>query len=146
MNPNMDMPGTHDTMNMNDMTMHMTFYWGKNAVILFEGWPNSSLSMYVLSLFFVFVLSAAVEVLSVPPEAIRPWKSPAAGGLAQGAVHALRTALAYMVMLSVMSFNLGIFIAAVAGHAVGYFVVKWRALAVEAREETTAGSGSPPKV
>ncbi|PSS32649.1 Copper transporter like [Actinidia chinensis var. chinensis] len=132
----------NDTMNMKDMVMHMSFYWGKDATILFQGWPNHSLPMYILSLFFVFLLSLATEVLSVSPAAAKQWTSPVAGGLIQAGVYALRTALAYMVMLSVMSFNLGIFVVAVAGHTVGFFLVKCRAAA--AREEDA--TGFTPKV
>ncbi|KAF2306216.1 hypothetical protein GH714_015821 [Hevea brasiliensis] len=51
------------------------------------------------------------------------------GAISEASVYAVRMVLAYMVMLAVMSFNLGIFIAAVAGHAIGLFFVKARALA-----------------
>ncbi|KAL7169740.1 hypothetical protein ACSBR2_034722 [Camellia fascicularis] len=121
-------------MNM-DMVMHMSFYWGKDVIVLFQGWPNDSLGMYILALFFVFLLAAATEVLSIS-HTVKPGKSPMISGLTQAFVHALRMALAYMVMLSVMSFNLGIFIVAVVGHTVGFFFVKWRALA-EATPDTT---------
>ncbi|XP_057504704.1 copper transporter 6-like [Actinidia eriantha] len=130
------------TRNMKDMVMHMSFYWGKDATILFQGWPNHCLPMYILSLFFVFLLSLATEVLSVSPAEAKPGTSPVTGGVTQAGVYAVRIALAYMVMLSVMSFNLGIFVAAVAGHTVGFFLVKYRATA--AQEEAT--TGFTPKV
>ncbi|GMP85672.1 hypothetical protein CsSME_00038739 [Camellia sinensis var. sinensis] len=120
---------------MMDMVMHMSFYWGKDVIVLFQGWPNDSLGMYILALLFVFLLAAATEVLSISP-AVKPGKSPMNSGLTQAIVHALRMGLAYMVMLSVMSFNLGIFIVAVVGHTVGFFFVKWWTLA-EATTDTT---------
>ena len=51
----------------------------------------------------------------------------------QTCIYALRMGLVYLVMLSVMSYNLGVFIVAVAGHAAGFFLVKARALAVANR-------------
>ncbi|KAJ8899706.1 hypothetical protein K2173_019405 [Erythroxylum novogranatense] len=121
-------------MNMNmgsdDMPMmHMSFYWGRNAIILFSGWPKDSLGMYVLALFVVLSLAIFVEMLSVPPS-YKTGTSPVVGALTQASVHAVRMGLAYLVMLAVMSFNVGIFIAAVVGHAVGCFFVKARALAI----------------
>uniref|UniRef100_A0A6N2KKC9 Copper transport protein n=1 Tax=Salix viminalis TaxID=40686 RepID=A0A6N2KKC9_SALVM len=117
----------HDSMNpgsMNmspsDMMMHTSFYWGKDAIILFSGWPNGSLGMYILALFCVFLVAAAIEIFSAPeiPEWVRLFKA---------CVYAVRAGLAYMVMLAVMSFNLGIFFAALGGHATGFFLVKVRA-------------------
>ncbi|CAK9151420.1 unnamed protein product [Ilex paraguariensis] len=119
---------SNDSMYMKDMVMHMSFFWGKDVTILFQGWPDNNLGMYILALAFVFFLSAAVEILSVSP-IVKMGTSPVVGGLTQASVYAIRMALAYMVMLSVMSFNLGVFIVAVAGHAFGLFVVKYRALA-----------------
>ncbi|KAL0344502.1 UNVERIFIED_CONTAM: hypothetical protein Sradi_4281500 [Sesamum radiatum] len=78
------------TTNMDGMGMHMSFFWGKDVVVLFAGWPGSGRL-----------------------------------GISHGS--------SYLIMLSVMSFNIGIFVAVVAGHAVGSFVVKYRALTAVAR-------------
>ncbi|KAG6697515.1 hypothetical protein I3842_09G205000 [Carya illinoinensis] len=122
----MDMPPSDGSMSKHRM-MHMSFYWGKDATILFSGWPNQDLGMYVLALLCVFSLAVAIEVLSILP-AIKPGHIPIAGRMIQATVYAFRMALAYLVMLSVMSFNLGIFVAAVGGHAVGFFLAKTPAL------------------
>lgn len=116
----MDMPS--DGMNM-AMVMQMSFYWGKDTTILFSGWPDGRLGMYILALFSVFLMAAAVEILSVFPM-IKSSMSPIGKGLAQAAVYAVKIGLAYLVMLSVMSFNGGVFIVAVIGHGLGHFLVK----------------------
>ncbi|CAI9780108.1 unnamed protein product [Fraxinus pennsylvanica] len=128
-----------NNMNMDDMAMHMTFFWGKDVVVLFDGWPNGRLGMYILALVSVFLLAVAVEILAAPP--IKPRMKPLSGGLIQAAVYAIRMALAYLVMLSVMSFNVGIFIAAVTGHAVGFFFVKYRAIAAGHKMSVTEDRG-----
>ncbi|KAL5550197.1 hypothetical protein UlMin_000373 [Ulmus minor] len=126
MNPD-EMPMGGDLMNTTDMMMkHMSFYWGKDAIILFSGWPNHNLGMYILAFFFVFLLAVAVEILSVSPT-IKPGTAPSKAGFIQAGVYAFHIGFAYLVMLSVMSFNSGILIAAVAGHAFGYFLIKARA-------------------
>ncbi|KAK9290249.1 hypothetical protein L1049_008416 [Liquidambar formosana] len=107
------------------MMMHMTFFWGKNTEVLFSGWPVTSSGMYALSLIFVFVLAIFVEYLS-HSHLIKRNMSDVVTGLVQTCMHAVRVALAYMVMLAVMSFNGGVFLAAVAGHAVGFlFFGSW---------------------
>ncbi|CAI0540273.1 unnamed protein product [Linum tenue] len=105
----------------NKMMMHMTFYWGKDALILFSGWPGARTEMYVLALVFVFLLAFLVEWLS-GCRLIRKDAGRVGAGLIQTAMHGVRAGLAYMVMLAVMSFNGGVFLAAVAGHAVGFLV------------------------
>ncbi|URD86073.1 Copper transporter [Musa troglodytarum] len=92
----------------------MTFFWGKNSEILFSGWPGTRGGMYALALLLVFALSFLVEWLN-HCRLIRP-------GLARTALHAARVGLAYLVMLAVMSFNGGVLIAAVVGHAVGFLL------------------------
>lgn len=136
---------SNGSMNMNQMMMHMSLYWGKDVIVLFPGWPDQKLGMYVLALFFVFLLALAIEVLSILP-GVKPGTNPILGGLTQASVYAFRMGFAYLVMLSVMSFNLGIFIAAVAGHAVGFFIVKSRALATAERGETMSSTGITQKV
>ncbi|CAN6555696.1 unnamed protein product [Malus baccata var. baccata] len=105
------------------MMMSSGLTWGKDVIVLFPKWPDNNLGMYVLALFFTFLLAVTVEVLSVFPKH-RPAAKPYLSLIGQTGVHTFRTGLAYLVMLSVMSFNIGILIAAVAGHALGFFIVK----------------------
>ncbi|CAI9098340.1 OLC1v1034969C1 [Oldenlandia corymbosa var. corymbosa] len=129
----MQMPMSPDSMYnnnsssmMKDMVMHMSFFWGKDVTVLFPGWPGHRLGIYILALIFVFFLAFAVEVLSYSPSPAKAGASPVVASLVFAVIYAFRMALAYMVMLAVMSFNLGVFIVAVAGHAAGYFLVKLR--------------------
>ncbi|KAI3806582.1 hypothetical protein L1987_22491 [Smallanthus sonchifolius] len=122
----MPMPMPNDTMNHDMSMMHMTFFWGKDVVMLFNDWPNGKLGMYILALALVFVVAIAIEFLT-DCRAINTRASPVIRGLAQASVYGLRMALAYLVMLSVMSYNIGVFIVVVVGHAFGYFLVKYRA-------------------
>ncbi|XP_004507149.1 copper transporter 6-like [Cicer arietinum] len=101
--------------------MHMTFFWGKDALILFDGWPGGKTGMYVLALILVFFMSVLIELLS-RTRFIKPGSNPVAVGLVQTLLHALRIGLAYLVMLALMSFNGGVFLVAVLGHALGFFV------------------------
>ncbi|KAG8362893.1 hypothetical protein BUALT_BualtUnG0026200 [Buddleja alternifolia] len=129
---NMSMPtyNNQSMMNMDDMTaMHMSFFWGKDVVVLFASWPgNGRLGMYILALAVVFVLAVAAEFFSVPPRLKPRGLTPAVGAALHATVYGVRMVLAYLIMLSVMSFNVGVFVAAVAGHSVGRFVVKYIAL------------------
>lgn len=121
------------------MNMQMSFYWGKNAVVLFSGWPNNSLGMYILAILFVFFLALAAEVLSNQPP-IKRGTNPLKGGLIQSGVYFFRIGFIYLLMLAVMSFNVGIFIAAVLGHSLGFFVARSRAIAVANAEDQRSSS------
>ncbi|XP_073042322.1 copper transporter 6-like [Primulina eburnea] len=104
------------------MIMHMTFFWGRNAEILFHGWPGyDRLGMYFLSLAVVFFFAMFVEWLSHGNIIHEASRHGAVAGLLQSLVYALRVGLAYLVMLAVMSFNAGVFLVAIAGHSVGFF-------------------------
>jgi copper transporter 1 len=77
--------------------------------------------MYFLALVFVFVLAIVTEWLS--HSRLLNTRSSASGAiLAQTLLHALRVDLAYLVMLTVMSFNGGVFLVTIAGHALGFVV------------------------
>ncbi|KAL0915155.1 hypothetical protein M5K25_015554 [Dendrobium thyrsiflorum] len=108
--------------------MHMTFFWGDRVQILFSGWPGDrGLGVYLLALFLVAVAAAAEECLSTLSRRHAQPLAASAGvrasiGLVLTALHTLRMGLLYLVMLAVMSFNVGVLIAAVVGHAVGYLV------------------------
>lgn len=113
----MDMHMHHHPM----MQMHMSFFWGQHGEILFPGWPGTNSGMYALVLIFIFFLAFTVEFLSHTNFGRRV-SGTVAVGLVQTVVHTIRAGLAYMVMLAVMSFNGGVFLAAVAGHALGFLV------------------------
>lgn len=127
----MPMPTPPDSNDMNDMVMHMSLFWGKDVIVLFQGWPGNSLGMYILATIFVLFMAFLVELLSISPS-FRPGRSwsPLITSLIHAGAYALRMALAYMLMLSLMTFNIGIFIAAVAGHTLGRFFVKYRSFIV----------------
>lgn len=100
---------------------HMTLFWGKNSEILFTGWPGARGGMYALALVTVFAFAALVEWLN-NSRLIGPRCGRVAAGLAQTAMHAVRVGLAYLLMLALMSFNVGVVLVAVAGHAVVFFL------------------------
>ncbi|CAL0334110.1 unnamed protein product [Lupinus luteus] len=101
--------------------MHMTFFWGKDSEILFNQWPGENTGMYVLALVVVFVMSFLVEFLS-SARFIKPGSNHFAAGLVQTVIHLLRVGLSFLVMLALMSFNGGVFLVAVMGHALGFFI------------------------
>ncbi|XVE79498.1 hypothetical protein DITRI_Ditri14bG0064000 [Diplodiscus trichospermus] len=103
------------------MMMHMIFSWGKNAEILFSGWPGTRGGMYALALIFTFFLAFLVEWIS-HSRFIRPGLNNVSAGLVQTFLHAMRVGLAYLVMLALMSFNGGVFLVAVAGHTLGFLL------------------------
>ncbi|CAN1846586.1 Copper transporter 6 [Linum perenne] len=123
MSPGMDMAGGGARTNVTHrkMMMHMTFYWGSDALILFKGWPGTRPAMYALAMVVVFALALIVEWLS-GSRLIDKGTGRVAAGLIRTAMHAVRVGLAYLVMLALMSFNGGVFLAAVAGHALGFLV------------------------
>ncbi|OMO90549.1 Ctr copper transporter [Corchorus olitorius] len=99
----------------------MTLFWGKNTADIFPGWEGGSLWSYLFGLIWVFLLSLMVERLS-HTRFIKPGTHHVTAGLLQTSMYAIRVALAYLVMLAVMSFNVGVILASVAGYAVGFLV------------------------
>lgn len=98
----------------------MTFFWGNKAEVLFSGWPGDRGGMYALALIVVFFLAAGTEMVS----SNRVDRYTNGKSVVQTVVHMVRVGLMYVLMLAVMSFNGGIFIAACIGHAVGFFFFK----------------------
>ncbi|KAF5737203.1 hypothetical protein HS088_TW13G00081 [Tripterygium wilfordii] len=97
---------------------HSSFYWGHTTQVLFSGWPGSNKAMYAVALIFVFSLAVLVEGFS-HSDVVKPGVNRVAKVLFEGGMCGVRAGLAYLVILAVASFNGGVFIAAVLGHAVG---------------------------
>lgn len=105
---------------------HMTFFWGKNSEILFTGWPGARGGMYALALVAVFALAVLLEYLGCRglDSYLRFRDRRVAAGVARTAVHAVRVGVAYLLMLALMSFNGGVLLVAVAGHAAGFLAFR----------------------
>ncbi|KAI5074050.1 hypothetical protein GOP47_0012063 [Adiantum capillus-veneris] len=126
--------------------MHMTFYWGKQATILFDGWKTSTWGTYSLSLAALFLASIVLQYIanlritgsslsgksfsssSSSTEAKIPLLGKAELSLSSSkkllgsALFGVRVGLGYLLMLAVMSFNAGVFLAVVLGFAAGHFL------------------------
>ncbi|KAE8693075.1 protein FAR-RED IMPAIRED RESPONSE 1-like [Hibiscus syriacus] len=105
------------------MMMHMTFFWGNIAEILFSlCLGRHGVGMYTLALIFMFMLAFLIEWLS-HCQRIKPGTSNnILAGVVQTLLHAIRVGLAYLVMLSILSFNGGAFLMAVACHTLGFLL------------------------
>ncbi|KAK2645031.1 hypothetical protein Ddye_020226 [Dipteronia dyeriana] len=129
--------------------MHMTFYWGRTVTVLFDSWKTESWLGYALTLITCFLVSAFYQYLEVWRFRLILLGAGAGGGVAAntsgidapllhrkvaGKYSAARIAgtlmfgvnsgLGYMLMLAVMSFNGGVFLAIVLGLTVGYLVFR----------------------
>ncbi|KAK4338588.1 hypothetical protein RND71_043075 [Anisodus tanguticus] len=132
--------------------MHMTFYWGKKMTILFDFWRTDSWTSYVITLLACFIFSIFYQymedrrqrfkILSAnskrnyppPPNAAvnAPllYTFPAVGGkwnsarFATAILFGVNSAIGYFLMLAIMSFNGGVFVAVVLGLSIGYLLFR----------------------
>ncbi|KAG7555959.1 Ctr copper transporter [Arabidopsis suecica] len=127
--------------------MHMTFYWGIKATILFDFWKTDSWLSYILTLIACFVFSAFYQYLEnrriqfkslsssrrpPPPRSSSGVSAPlipksgtrSAAKAASVLLFGVNAAIGYLLMLAAMSFNGGVFIAIVVGLTVGYAVFR----------------------
>ncbi|XP_017217771.2 copper transporter 5.1 [Daucus carota subsp. sativus] len=122
----------------------MTFYWGTNVTILFDAWTTSSYTSYAISLLLCFLAAVLYQFIeawriklkllaSSPPQSglnVPLIQSNIAGAgkspskVAGAVVFGINSAIGYMLMLAIMSFNGGVFVAIVVGIAAGYFVFR----------------------
>ncbi|KAH7422324.1 hypothetical protein KP509_12G003700 [Ceratopteris richardii] len=144
--------------------MHMTFYWGKQATILFDGWKTTTWLSYSLSLVALFLSSIVLQYFSnleitnfftgktssstsFPPiEASLLGKDTSSTSLGKkllrSGIFGVRVGIGYLLMLAAMSFNGGVFIAIVLGFAVGHFVFfKDTTLSLTSSEEDANACG-----
>ncbi|KAF7114866.1 hypothetical protein RHSIM_RhsimUnG0073900 [Rhododendron simsii] len=130
--------------------MHMTFYWGRDVTLLFDSWKTKTWVEYSLTLLTCFLFSAFYQYLedrrlrlkqpqlssssSTAPTTTTPLLESKLGGGGGGArspvkllgalMFGVNSAIGYMLMLAVMSFNGGVFVAVVVGLSAGYLAFR----------------------
>lgn len=124
--------------------MHMTFYWGRKVTLMFDSWKTDSWSGYAISLFICFLIALSYQYLEdrrIQFKLISSPSSPhnfttllhpklAAGGrwsparFAGAILFGINASIGYLLMLAVMSYNGGVFLAVVVGLAVGYLLFR----------------------
>lgn len=98
--------------------------------MLFPGWPDSNRAMYALALIFVFFLAFFAEWLARCSDAassLKPGADKFAKVAFRTAMYAIKSGFSYLVILAVVSFNGGVFLTAIFGHAFGFAVFRGRA-------------------
>ncbi|KAK9210117.1 hypothetical protein WN944_002486 [Citrus x changshan-huyou] len=125
--------------------MHMTFYWGRQVTLLFDFWRTDSWPSYALTLLACFLFSAFYQYLEdrrVRLNRIAVGQKPAmadvetpllqrkvvgkfsAARIAGTALFGINSGVGYLLMLAIMSFNGGVFLAVVVGLMIGYLVFR----------------------
>ncbi|XVE97777.1 hypothetical protein REPUB_Repub03eG0048000 [Reevesia pubescens] len=125
--------------------MHMTFYWSRQVTVLFSSWRTDSWLSYALTLLACLLASAFYQYLEHVRYRVRRGGKRAMGTVEEplllqpkagkrgkwsmvkivgGLLFGLSSALGYLLMLAIMSFNGGVFLAIVLGLTVGFLVFR----------------------
>ncbi|CAN6582763.1 unnamed protein product [Malus baccata var. baccata] len=131
--------------------MHMTFYWSRQVTLLFDSWKTDTWTSYSLTLLACLLVPAFYQYLedlrvrikrvasssSLKSASDAPIRTPllgaklggaggrfSAGRLAESVLFGVNVAIGYMIMLAIMSFNGGVFVAIVWGLAIGYLAFR----------------------
>ncbi|CAI0448597.1 unnamed protein product [Linum tenue] len=125
--------------------MHMTLYWGIQVTLLLDSWKTDSLLSYLLTLLACFLFAAFYQYMEdrrirlkastssssspPPPSPVNApllLPKPATGPtrLAGAILFGVNSAMGYLLMLAVMSFNGGVFLAIVLGLSLGYLLFR----------------------
>ncbi|KAE8658002.1 Copper transporter 5.1 [Hibiscus syriacus] len=124
--------------------MHMTLYWGKHVTLLIDSWKTDSWLSYLLTLLACFIFASFYQYMEDRRLRFRSLASsnpspPTYGGgsavpllpnyrnsakFATALLFGINSAIGYLLMLAIMSFNGGVFLAIVLGLAVGYLLFR----------------------
>ncbi|OIT08371.1 PREDICTED: copper transporter 5.1-like [Nicotiana attenuata] len=133
--------------------MRMTFYWGNKVTLLFDFWRTDSWSSYALALLACFIVSVFYQYMedrhqrfkilsskskkNYPPSSSNVtvntpllYSFPTVGSVwnsarfATAILFGINSAIGYMLMLAIMSFNGGVFVAVVLGLSIGYLLFR----------------------
>jgi len=120
------------------MTMMQTYFQATTqTTVLFQSWETKTFADYMLALFLVFAMSFSAIVLGfMTPRIVGKLGNPNQNkGLNKkqrivfGLLSALRVVLTYLLMLVVMTFNAGLFVAVILGSGAAYYIfadIMWR--------------------
>ena len=100
-------------MMMNMVIMDMYFYMGKSVVFLLTDWTCTSAGVFFMLCLVSFALAVGYQFLTT-------FTTNTNNELKYTLISMLSTLLAYVLMLILMTFNGGLFISIVVGHALGY--------------------------
>ncbi|KAK1550649.1 hypothetical protein Q3G72_022477 [Acer saccharum] len=130
--------------------MHMTLYWGIKVTILFDSWKTTNWLGYILTLLALFLISTfyqymedrrhrfkslsstkpspdasavAATATAVTPLLVKPSRASSAR-FATAVLFGVNSAIGYLLMLAIMSFNGGVFLTIVLGLSVGYYLFR----------------------
>ncbi|KAJ4834713.1 hypothetical protein Tsubulata_007668, partial [Turnera subulata] len=127
--------------------MHMTLYWGIKVTLLFDSWKTDSWLSYLLTLLACCLFAAFYQYLEdrrirlkalasarnqqqLPTSSLdAPLLSSikrrvAPAKFATAVLFGINSAIGYLLMLAIMSFNGGVFLAIVVGLAFGYMLFR----------------------
>ncbi|WCJ42812.1 copper transporter 5 [Euphorbia peplus] len=124
--------------------MHMTLYWGIKVTLLLDSWKTDSYPSYALSLLACFLFSAFYQYMedrrirfkalalaktipqpsSLDVPLLRSKLRYGPSNFAAAILFGVNSAIGYLLMLAVMSFNGGVFVAIVLGLSVGYLLFR----------------------
>jgi len=129
MNMNMSMMGMTNNGN-NTMMMQTYFQSSIQTTILFQNWATTTFADYMLVLFIIYVVSFCTIVLGfmTPRIVARVGRKNRTKGLHKmqrvvfGCLSALRAVMTYLLMLVVMTYNIGIFVAIILGSGTAYYI------------------------
>lgn len=98
---------------------HSGFWFGRDVEILFTGWPvNYGHFHLFIALILVFMLSTVAQIFSMTP--MTAPKMVPKSLVQHAALHGLRTLITYLVLLCVITFNVGVILTVLLGHVAGY--------------------------
>lgn len=104
----------------------MYFQWSTEVELLFRGWKTPTWYFYLLSCFGVMLLAIMLEgirlIIHNVTHSRRSYAASLPRRLADMLLYGLYVFIGYMVMLVVMTYNIGIFIAVLLGYCIGNLI------------------------
>ncbi|XP_034681028.1 copper transporter 3-like [Vitis riparia] len=101
------------------MAQHGGFWFGADVDILFAGWPSGHGHFhFYMALVLVFMLSMCAQMYAMTP--MTSPKMVPKSLIQHAALHCFRTFINFLVLLCVITFNLGVLITVLLGHVGGY--------------------------